>query len=188
MLGKRRHPVRSSGRPAFLLLSVLALLAMACFPLAAQAEESVVPVYETEVPSSTGPKKTPQVKNDSGAESSQTGGATAPSGADESSGSGSGSSSEEESGAAGSGSGNGGPGQGSPGNGSKGDASQAGNQQSQGSQQGQQARAETSSGDSSSPLVPILIAVAVLAAISIGAILYRQRRQRTGTSVSPKAS
>ncbi len=48
--------------------------------------------------------------------------------------------------------------------------------------------AETSSDDSSSPLVPILIAVAILAAVSIGAILYRQRRQRTGTQVSPKAS
>lgn len=42
---------------------------------------------------------------------------------------------------------------------------------------------------SSSPLVPILIAIAVLAAISIGAFFYRQRRQGGGDSpVSPKAS
>ncbi|HEU4707491.1 MAG TPA: hypothetical protein VFS64_09895 [Solirubrobacterales bacterium] len=41
---------------------------------------------------------------------------------------------------------------------------------------------------SSSPLVPILIAIAVLAAISIGAYYYRQRRQGAGSSVSPKAS
>jgi len=42
--------------------------------------------------------------------------------------------------------------------------------------------------ESSSPLVPILIAIAVLAAISIGAFYYRQRRQGAGSSVSPKAS
>jgi cobalamin biosynthesis Mg chelatase CobN len=42
---------------------------------------------------------------------------------------------------------------------------------------------------SSSPLVPILIAIAVLAAISIGAFLYRQRRQQDpGSPISPKAS
>jgi cobalamin biosynthesis Mg chelatase CobN len=40
----------------------------------------------------------------------------------------------------------------------------------------------------SSPLVPILIVVAVLAAISLGVVWYRQRKQRPGTpSVSPKA-
>lgn len=44
-------------------------------------------------------------------------------------------------------------------------------------------------GGSSSPLVPILIAIAALAAISIGAVVIRQRRQRgPGGSVSPKAS
>lgn len=42
--------------------------------------------------------------------------------------------------------------------------------------------------DDSSPLVPILIAVALLAAISIGAYLYRQRRQDPSSPVSPKAS
>lgn len=80
----------------------------------------------------------------------------------------------------------GGTGQGSPGKGSNADGSQAGNPQSL--QQGSPARAESSSDDSSSPLIPILIAVALLAAISVGAVLYRQRRQRPGTSVSPKAS
>ena len=45
-------------------------------------------------------------------------------------------------------------------------------------------------GGGSSPLVPILIAIAVLAAISIGVVMMRQRRQRRGpgSSVSPKAS
>lgn len=47
--------------------------------------------------------------------------------------------------------------------------------------------AETDDGGSS-PLVPILIAVALLAAISIGYFLYRQRRQGPGSPVSsPKA-
>ena len=41
-----------------------------------------------------------------------------------------------------------------------------------------------SSDDGSSPLVPILIAAAVLAAISIGALMIRQRRQRDGSSPS----
>ena len=41
-----------------------------------------------------------------------------------------------------------------------------------------------SSDDGSSPLVPILIAAAVLAAISIAALLIRQRRQRDGSSPS----
>jgi hypothetical protein len=39
-------------------------------------------------------------------------------------------------------------------------------------------------------LVPILIAIAVLAAISVAAVVIRQRRQRHGSGgqVSPKAS
>jgi len=158
---------------------------MACFPVASYGEESIGPVYDTEVPSPTGPKKTPATDNDSDANSSKTGGATVPSG-DEAGGSGSGSSSGGASGGGGSGSGGDGTGQGSQGNGSKGDAAQAGNLQSGDSQPGQQARSETSS--DSSPLVPILIAIAVLAAISIGAVLYRQRRQGPGSPVSSKAS
>lgn len=48
--------------------------------------------------------------------------------------------------------------------------------------------AETDSDGGSSPLVPILIAVALLAAISIGYFIYRQRRQGPGSPVSsPKA-
>jgi cobalamin biosynthesis Mg chelatase CobN len=53
-------------------------------------------------------------------------------------------------------------------------------------------KAETSSGGGSSPVVPILIAVIVLAAISIGVVLYRQRKsdgQGPDRSVSsPNAS
>ncbi|HEX5712313.1 MAG TPA: hypothetical protein VFX85_03250 [Solirubrobacterales bacterium] len=49
---------------------------------------------------------------------------------------------------------------------------------------------QASSDDGSSPLVPILIAVAALAAISIAAVVIRQRRQRggPGAQVSPKAT
>lgn len=48
--------------------------------------------------------------------------------------------------------------------------------------------AEPGSDGGSSPLVPILIAVAILAAASIGYFVYRQRRQGSGASVSsPKA-
>jgi hypothetical protein len=53
-------------------------------------------------------------------------------------------------------------------------------------------KVETSSGGGSSPVVPILIAVIVLAAISIGVVLYRQRKsggQGPDRSVSsPNAS
>lgn len=48
--------------------------------------------------------------------------------------------------------------------------------------------ANASDDDGSSPLVPILIAVAVLAAITIGGFYYRQRRQGSGSPISPKAS
>jgi hypothetical protein len=50
-------------------------------------------------------------------------------------------------------------------------------------------QAASHSDDGSSPLVPILIAIAVLAAISVGIVMYRRRRGTgAGTSVSPKAS
>ncbi len=64
-----------------------------------------------------------------------------------------------------------------------------GNQQPKTSQ-GQPPASESAADDSSSPLVPILIAIAALAAISIGVIVIRQRRQRDapGAPVSPKAS
>jgi hypothetical protein len=58
----------------------------------------------------------------------------------------------------------------------------------EGSSQPGENASTVSEDDSSSPLVPILIAIAVLAAISIGAYYYRQRRQDPGSSVSPKAS
>jgi hypothetical protein len=52
------------------------------------------------------------------------------------------------------------------------------------------APASQKSGGGSSPLAPILIAIAVLAAISVAVVMIRQRRQRGGSStpVSPRAS
>ena len=50
-----------------------------------------------------------------------------------------------------------------------------------GTQSGQPVAAK-SSGGGSSPVVPILIAVVVLAAISIGVVLYRQRKSDQGGS------
>ena len=48
--------------------------------------------------------------------------------------------------------------------------------------------ASASSGGSSSPVVPILIAVAVLAAISIGVVLYRQRKDDSGSGPDRRVS
>ena len=78
-----------------------------------------------------------------------------------------------------SGGGAGGTGQGSPGNAAVGGADAL----KQGVSQGEPS---SSSGAGSSPLVPILIAIALLAATSVGVFLLRQRRQRTG-AFSPEA-
>jgi cobalamin biosynthesis Mg chelatase CobN len=45
-----------------------------------------------------------------------------------------------------------------------------------------------SDGGSSSPLLPILILISALAAVSIGAVMLRRRRGATVKTVSPKAS
>jgi hypothetical protein len=68
-----------------------------------------------------------------------------------------------------SGGGAGGTGQGSPGNAGVGGADAL-----------KQGVSQDGSGGGSSPLVPILIAIAVLAAGSVGVFVMRQRRQRTG--------
>jgi cobalamin biosynthesis Mg chelatase CobN len=50
--------------------------------------------------------------------------------------------------------------------------------------------ASHSNGGGSSPLVPILVAIAVLAAISVAVVMIRQRRQRRGptATASPEAN
>ncbi len=157
-------------------------------------EEQAVPSLETKVKQAH-PQKHHQEKTDPGAESS---------GVPPSEGGESGETGEESehSTATGGTSGD----HGDTGNGQQGHKQGASNKGGKPSSDGKQAIANASgkgpqttplepnsSGDSgggSSPLVWIIIAIAVLAAISIGAFVIRQRRQggEGGTSVSPKAS
>src|SRR5215213_8658072 len=190
-----RHRHRSSARSFVSLLSVLALLAMACFPVVAQAD-SVGSVYENEPPDVPSEEKPPKKHNtdDPNADASKNpgGGATAPddsetgedsentggvvAGGDQNSGGGTDGKAGDD----------GGNGQRNPGNGSNGSQKVA-----LGEGSPVPLAAETADdGGSSSPLIPILIAIAALAAISIGAVVVRQRRQRGGSGgqVSPKAS
>jgi hypothetical protein len=188
MIGTRQIRCLPAGRSLSLLASLLALLTLACFPVLAQADSSGAQ-YEEALPNPTGghgpshhsepPAKTSSVPN---------GGASAPPGTSPSN-MGSGESSEVESSSSEAGGvetarkgDDKGRGQGSPHNASTGAASKH-------AQPTVQTGASTPSGDSS-PLVPILIAVAALAAISIGAVMLRQRRQRGSApgSVSPRAS
>lgn len=193
MLGMRHHFASRQGRSA-VLLSVSVLLAFACFPLLAQAQDGSGIEYSSAPPTATGltpahPQKTTPHS------STANGGATASSGSGgstKSSGSGTGSSNGNRSSGSGNATNPGAKdtgGQGSP------DKSQSGDKKNaqQSGQGGTQSGTPTSSssGGDSSPLVPILIVVAVLAAISVGVVMARQRRQRRGgaeSSVSPKAS
>jgi MYXO-CTERM domain-containing protein len=179
MLEKRHYlPARNSGRVAFGLLSVLALLALACFPVFVQADSSQIQ-YEPARPSATG---LPPADNQPPANSSGAGGGTPGSSGSSSGGSSAGDPSSSTGGAAATGS-DGGTGQGSPGGVSQGKALDS-------AEQTGQAPAQTSSDDDgSSPLVAILIAIAALAAISLGVLAMRARRQDgdPGSSVSPKA-
>jgi cobalamin biosynthesis Mg chelatase CobN len=175
-------------------MSVIALLALACFPVFAQAEcvSSSCVQYTEAIPNSEGenpstPHKHPPVAKaaDNGGASTPTGKASKPASGgetDESSENGS----SKEGGAPATGNG-GGTGQGKPG----GSANNGSTPQAQHGGQNAGTSATHSSSGSSSPLIPILVAIAVLAAISVGAVMYRQRRQRRGPTASapsPKAS
>jgi hypothetical protein len=156
---------------------VLALLAFACAPVAAQADSSGVQ-YESKLPNpGNGPSQNEQIAEKS--DSPKNGGV-------EANGSGGGGSyteeeaPSEEGSAAGAGNGNGGSGQGKP------DKS-ANPPAKAGVQDGApltHASPASSSEGGSSLLVPILIAIAVLAASSIAVVWARQRRQRDGSSPS----
>jgi cobalamin biosynthesis Mg chelatase CobN len=180
---------------------VLALLALALFPVSAFAGSGET-VYETEVPTVT---SEPTIEHSSGkshthhkpsnngnsetdqatGSKAETGGAGAgePEGEESGSSEGGGghkkdhSSEEEESnpsmGAGGNGGNNSGGGGNQAGNGPEGSIGES--KDLGGSTQAGQNVATKSSGGSS-PVVPILIAVVVLAAISIGVVLYRQRK------------
>jgi hypothetical protein len=156
---------------------VLALLALACFPVLAQADSGTIE-YDPSLPSDGGAKQNENIAKSS--ESPKTGGAEAPP---------SGGTSEgyvEQAPPSSEGQGHStntgtdrGPSQGSP---DKGNNPPGGTKVQPAAPHVQSTAG--SSDDGSSPLVPILIAAAVLAAISIAALLIRQRRQRDGSSPS----
>jgi hypothetical protein len=165
---------------------VLAVLALACFPGLAAADNSGIQ-YGTEehVPTVPDDKTNIPSKDSGGNDSSGNSDAeasTAPGGVS----SGGGSDGSGADGGAGTGQGNQatGGGDGKASDGSKAASGSVGDAQSLPTVNSTAAESD----DGSSPLVPILIAVAVLAAISIGAYYYRQRRQDPGSTISPKAS
>jgi hypothetical protein len=173
----RRQGTRGSGRSALLLLSVLALLALACFPVLAQADSGTIE-YDPSLPSDGGAKQNENIAKSS--ESPNSGGAEAP----PSAGTGEDYAEQAPPSSEGPGSANagteGGLSQGSPDKGNN----PPGGTKVQPAAPIVKSDAAESSDDGSSPLVPILIAAAVLAAISIGALVIRQRRQRDGSSPS----
>lgn len=193
MQGAPHRQARSSARSFFLLPSVLALLALALFPVVAHAESSSGATYEVEVPNieskpSTGTHNSGKSathhksSNNPTAEGSaaETGG-TGSEGSEKGNGSSEGhepkgsSSKEEEShpstGAGGNGGGN------KPNGGGQGENGLSGN-----TPVAHTGTPHSSSSGGSSPVLPILIAVVVLAAISIGVVLYRQRKSGQGGS------
>jgi cobalamin biosynthesis Mg chelatase CobN len=185
MFGTHQVSGSAPGR-SILALSVLALLALGCcLPVLAQAEDSSGIQYSDAPPTVTG-KKAPSGQeppasssqaNDGGSAQSGGGSPGSPGG-----GSSAGGSSSNSGDASGTAKGGDAAQQGSPGKGydgaiGPGKAAEGGT------------TASSSHGDGgSSPLVPILIAIAALAAISLGAVMYRRHRgASSGSSVSPEA-
>jgi cobalamin biosynthesis Mg chelatase CobN len=170
---------------------VLALLALVSFPVLAQADGAGV-IYGEAPPTVPGKKSTDH-ETETRAHSSDTGGATAPSNSGGSGSGGSGGSGGEVSGGGSSeGSANTNPSTGGSQSGGQADNGKqaTGTKNNSSVQSGKPVSSPSTADDSSSsPLIPILIAIAVLAAISIGAVVIKQRRQRgSGGEVSPKAS
>jgi len=190
MTSLRRQQTRGWARSDLLLSSVLALLALACFPALAQAG-SVGPQYTSVLPGDGGAKQKENIAKSS--ESPKSGGAEAPPATGSSEGY-----SEEVPPSSESGSpantantGNdGGKSQGNPDKGNKPRPEAKVHKASPPPVIKPSPSATVPADDGgSSPLVPILIALAVLAAISIAAVVIRQRRQRDGAnpSLSTKA-
>jgi len=153
---------------------VLALLAFGCFPVLAHADSSGLQ-YQDAPPTVTG--GTVNNGNDPSAGTSDSGANSA----------GGGSSAKNSSGSGGAGK-NDGKGSGKQGSQGTDFNSGVGSGKSLGSEVEPAAAGEEDGG--SSPLVPILIAIVVLAAISLGAVMYRRRHDGTsesGSSVSPEA-
>jgi cobalamin biosynthesis Mg chelatase CobN len=182
----RHHPTTRSGHSFPGLLSVLVLLALACFVPMAQADSSGIE-YRDATPSPTGEIPTKEApakisKNKGGPQSPGDSNNTGESEKD--------SSGEEANSGGVTGPDGGGTNQGNPGSqqGNSGKLSSAGKialAKSLG-----KAPADEGGDSGSSPLVPILIAIAAVMAIAIAVVVIRQRRQRGGPDghVSPEAS
>jgi cobalamin biosynthesis Mg chelatase CobN len=179
MSGTRQVSARATGR-SILVLSVLALLALG-FPVLAHADSSEK--QYTDAPPTVPGGKAPNHSEPPANKSTAHNGGRA---ANEGKGHSKDSHSSEKGHLAGGGSPN--PGGGGNGGGQPG-AQNGGNGPSSSTPKTAGAKPASQSDSSSSPLVPILIAIAVLAAISVGTVVIRQRRRGTpGSSVSPEAS
>jgi cobalamin biosynthesis Mg chelatase CobN len=196
IVGTRHRPALRLGRSIFSLMSVVALLALACFPVLAHAEDSSGVQYSDSLPSPEGEnqpvhhtKRPPVAKAaDNGGASVPTGKADSPNSDGSTEGSSEGESSSTGGGTGANGNNNGGgTGQGNQ----AGSANKAPDSQVQQSGQNASVPVSKSSDSGSSPLVPILIAILVLAAISVAVVMIRQRRQggpATPPATSQKAS
>jgi hypothetical protein len=176
-------------------LSVLALSALMLFPALSQANDSSGIQYSEAPPTATGGQegnkpshKEPVAHSSTGGDGSSNQNNSGHSKSSTSSGGSSGGSPSSKTGNPQSTSHDRGTGQGNPGSGSTGGEAPQVNHSGQVSSAPQGSSGQESGG--SSPLVPILIAIAALAAISIGVVMLRARRQRAGRggSVSPEAS
>jgi cobalamin biosynthesis Mg chelatase CobN len=167
-------------------------LALVLFAVPAQAEEctsSSCVQYNPSLPSAEGGHTKPHQQTPAKASKTGNGGGTAPSnpsgsgGSNEAEETGESESSREKGGAVPGH--NGGSGQGKPG----GSANLGAKEAAQSPSQTASGKPVSHSDDGgSSPLVPILIAIAVLAAISVAVVMIRQRRQRNSGGPSAAAS
>jgi hypothetical protein len=191
-LGKRHLGAPGLGRYVSLLVSAIAL-ALVLFVVPAQAEEctsSSCVQYNPSLPSAEGGHTTkPHQQTPAKASKTGSGGGTAPSNPTGGGGSngveetGESESSPEKGGVAPGH--DGGSGQGKPGGSANPGAKQVAHSPTQ-TASGQPASHSDNGG--SSPLVPILIAIAVLAAISVAVVMIRQRRQRNSGGPTAAAS
>ncbi|HXS48286.1 MAG TPA: hypothetical protein VN756_12590 [Solirubrobacterales bacterium] len=160
---------------------MLALLALSCFPVLAHADSSGIQ-YTDAPPTVTGTKAPKHSEPPANKSNAKTGGESTDEGKGRPNNPHSSEKEQSAGGSPGSGGGNGS-------NGQSGGQGQGGQGSGQSTAEVGGAQPVSSQGDSSSsPLVPILIAIAVLAAISVGTVVVRQRRRgNPGSSVSPEA-
>jgi cobalamin biosynthesis Mg chelatase CobN len=180
------HPRRRSHRPALVLFSVFALLAFAGFSVASAGAETVYDPQETTIPTEDKPPKTKNNSKDVSSDPKANGSTSPESEETDVEGESDGTSSP------GGGNGGGDSGQSNGDNGSKDALSIASAEKVPNGDGGVDKRISdpqpASDDGGSSPLVPILIAIAALAAVSIGVVVMRNRRGDSDGPVSPKAS